>query len=615
MTRPALPPSAAQTIFAGIAASIRQQAWLGDVTTRWPAPIANEVQQLLAMLESGLDAGGILMQVRDTAEVLLKTLMLTAAADLIAHGGVDAAAAARAALFSRQMSLGVWKQGFAGFATLSGAGLMAPELLTLADPAGDFMATIGAYIEHRNTDIGHGAYRPDSIELARRVSTQILGTERQNGFEDGLVDAFATVAASGVWKACAMHVDSPNGPRFCGASAIKTLQPHQHGPAVERRLFLVRGERALDLWPFVTGRICDECKLRDAFLFDSPKDWKPTKENPRFDFIDYANGHRLTVHAAKTDPHLAQLAELPAADLIFEARKSVPGGEFASKDVARLLDDIMFDQRFISPAWLRTPLRQYMLAQDRGIFWLQAPGHVGKTMFVRGLFGEGLKRDEQRRERALLGNDVVLNVAPVFLKREYRYDAGQFASNLENVVRSALKLDTRIRGLVIPDKGAPADLQAGFVDFLGRAMEAAAQGGATRLIVALDGLDELRAPEGENPVSVLDYIPPAEALPAGVTILLTSRPPAECPPWMRLRLSQNFAPSHHPHAVGADDPHYLDLLRTYVSKNLDLARTEPDFEDVFQTILKRSGSLFLIVSFLCDLIRDGAALEAVGTSV
>ena len=595
-------PVTARRIFAGVKAALELQPWRDEMRETWPTPIANEVEQLLRMLGDGADAGGLLMQVRDTAEVLLKSLTLIAAADLIAHGGPDGATAARQALFSNPMALGHWRQALAGFAKVAATGLLAPEIPRLAAAKGDLLTALDAYIEQRNRDVGHGAYRPDSVEIARRISVQLLGEHDQyEGCAGGLDRAFAAVAQSRLWQDCAIRVGAADGPPFVGAGRVLSLRvpPHAgHGQTV-RRLYLVRGERALDLYPFITGRVCDECRERDAFLFDSPKGRNPASDQ-RFDFLDYANGHKLVVNARHAEPDLARLADIPRLDLAFDRS----GSEFSSRDVVRLLDDIMFDNRFASPDWLRGPLRRHMEGNAGGIFWLQAPAHVGKTMFVRGLFGEGLSKEQRHQQRALLGDAVTLDVAPLFLKREYRFDAAQFASAMENQVRSALRPDTRL-ALQLPREGGPEALQAGFARFAREALQAARANRSDRLILAFDGLDELRDPEGA--VSAVDYIPSADALPEGVTLLLTSRPPQDCPPWLQSRLGRGFAPAHESHCVGLADEGYLGLLRGYVGRHSGVAPGEADFEEVLGAILRRSESLFLIVSFLCDLIREDAA--------
>ena len=49
------------------------------------------------------------------------------------------------------------------------------------------------------------------------------------------------------------------------------------------------------------------------------------------------------------------------------------------------LDKARIDRNYESPAYLREHLAEFLRSHDRGVFWLQAPAHVGKTTFVQGL--------------------------------------------------------------------------------------------------------------------------------------------------------------------------------------------------------------------------------------
>ena len=53
--------------------------------------------------------------------------------------------------------------------------------------------------------------------------------------------------------------------------------------------------------------------------------------------------------------------------------------------IVALLDETALDRRYLSPVYLRQPLRDFLAGERRGIFWLQAPGHLGKSLFVQGL--------------------------------------------------------------------------------------------------------------------------------------------------------------------------------------------------------------------------------------
>lgn len=69
------------------------------------------------------------------------------------------------------------------------------------------------------------------------------------------------------------------------------------------------------------------------------------------------------------------------------------------------------------------------------MFWLDAPGHIGKSMFVRGL-----AEAENAGEQPLLDD---LKVVAVFIRKEYRYGPAALLPLLETALKQALDLAER----------------------------------------------------------------------------------------------------------------------------------------------------------------------------
>lgn len=586
----------AREIFADTANALRALPWSEEVLTKWPAPIANELAQLLRMLDEGTDVGGLLMQTRDLAEVLLKTLTLTLAADL-ASSAIDGPEGAppHGVLLDKSLTLGGWLGAFRELSgRLSKDALTEPEASVLVGRRSPFIAALDAYVANRNDDIGHGAYRPDSIPLAKRVRAHLLGSS-DNG-RRGLVDAFAALSTSGLWNSCHFRLDEPTGPVFSGADTARSIRLGQHGHThAPRPLYLVRGDESRPLAPFIAGRLCAECGERDAFLLEGPR--SVSQSDYRVDFLDYANGHRLRLDVRKHDDQLAGLMARRTLDRALKDSKDK--GEFTSGDVVRLLDDILFDRRFLSPQWLRDPLKTSIQQSERS-FWVRAPGHVGKTLFVRGLHGEGLSLEQREEQQDILGDGELFTILPVFLKREYRFDLVQFKMNLEGVARSG-RLDSRYDLTIELGHDTPDRLRQSFVRFAETCVEAAF---GKPVLIAIDGLDEL--PDPGDGFSVLDILPNAADMPNGAHLLLTSRPLANCPQWLQMRASARPRLAKVFEA-GIDAPGYVSLLREYIGKHSGVGPNDPDFERIAEALLKSSEGLFLFVSFICDQMRDAIA--------
>lgn len=586
--------TSAYEIFERVEAALSAQAWFGEALTRWPSPIANELAQLQAMLRDGKDAGGILMQTRDVAEVLLKTLTLATAADILAGGDTPAAAEVNVQLADRSLALGGWFSAFQALAkALTDENLMAPEAKALAK--GDFAKAFADYIANRNDDIGHGAYRPDSIQQALLIEKHLLGDASRD--RRGLCDAYAVVWGSKLWEQRSFRLDTPDGAPLTGVENAQQLRggepDHKHAP---RPLFLSFQGRSAPLAPFIAGRVCDECGERDAFLFEGPR--SQSHSDYRVDFLDYANGHRLRVDARQSDARLTALLAQRLLDRALKRGRS--DGEFTSGDVVRLLDDIMFDKRFINPEWLRRPLKEVVRAPSSAL-WVRAPGHVGKTLFVRGLHGEGLKEHIKEQQQDLLEDGEPFLVLPVFLKREYRVGLVQFKMNLESLARRSSRLDTRLDLTFELGREAVEDRRAAFVRFVETCVEAAK---GQKVLIAVDGLDELPDPGSEH--SVVDVLPDADSLPDGAHLLLTSRPLAQCPPWLQARAAARPGVAKVFEA-DTDNPDYQALLRDYIGRHSGVEPKDPDFERVVATLLRKSDGLFLFVSFICDQMRDAIA--------
>ena len=169
----------------------REQPWWAHLTATGPGPIAHEVRAFADVLDGG-DAGGALLQLRDTVETLLKLLALVMARDLIAHGTAADAGAARKALLSRPLTLGSWAAAMREFAQrIETAG---PAFLTL--PLARIAASrpaqnaINDFVRDRNDEIGHGAFRRDPREAAKVVEKVAFGVH------GGAASVFAAFAGA-----------------------------------------------------------------------------------------------------------------------------------------------------------------------------------------------------------------------------------------------------------------------------------------------------------------------------------------------------------------------------------------------------------------------------------
>ncbi len=277
---------------------------------------------------------------------------------------------------------------------------------------------------------------------------------------------------------------------------------------------------------------------------------------------------------------------------------------------------------------LNDALRAFIAGHDRGILWLTAPAHVGKTAFVVGL-GAGL--DWQGADHPLgparTDRPRGVPVASFLIRREYRYGPQVFADDLRLSLAAALNLsgtDARQAGLPALERTAP-DRAGAFVDWLAafraRAAASAGLGPADPLLICLDGLDELPEPASAPAAgggSILDYLPAPARLPAGTYLLLTSRAlkdrdedqDAACPAWVWGRIAPLLAGDRAVHLdIGLAHPGYRDLLRDYLRR--ELARRWRGLDGLFETRYAKADQRFLYLAMLADrLVERDLDLDA-----
>ncbi len=72
-----------------------------------------------------------------------------------------------------------------------------------------------------------------------------------------------------------------------------------------------------------------------------------------------------------------------------EGRDFATDESLALSQVLLALDRARVDRNYRSPTYLRTDLAAFLSSRPSGIYWLQAPAHVGKTIFIQGPAEDG----------------------------------------------------------------------------------------------------------------------------------------------------------------------------------------------------------------------------------
>lgn len=230
--------------------------------------------------------------------------------------------------------------------------------------------------------------------------------------------------------------------------------------------------------------------------------------------------------------------------------------------VLRALDRARVDRNYRSPRYLRADLAAFLAERSRGVYWLQAPAHIGKTTFIQGLAGDSELTDEpidprfdpSSQARSQLGGQAAPGSAPApgrivayYCRKEYRPGVGGLLSRLEDRLAAVYDPSDNVKNdRPLPPNRTGAPTPERFLEWLRDWRHCAAlrvhyTATLGPLIVCIDGLDESRPPEeGDWPLQVL---PAADLLPAGLYLVLTSRPPDDptSPAFLRERIAPLYA--------------------------------------------------------------------------
>jgi len=533
--------------------NLEQAAWKSIVSTNWPAPIAHEIDRLLEELKGRRLSTGerlppstdaVLLQLRDAIEALIKhtCVIVLQALSRVDRDNADWVAGR----MFRRMELGAWienlRDGVERAQRLT-ASLPEPiaSLVRLAQVR--LLPLANAYSPIRNNTIGHAAHALDANDTAEIVRG-FLETGRVRDLRGKVASVpplgkvLSEMANDGAFAGIELRAEIDGvDMSLVGSGATESWLKdprHRDHAGVEAPIVahLSTGEK-LHLGPYIAARLCTQCARRDVLIYDSLYD---RKRGGVFDLLDFARGHksRLGSHEARD---LSDALHARAPD---GADAENLAGDSASYDyVLEALDKARIDRNYLSPSYLRADLVDFLAQIDRGVFWLQAPAHIGKTTFIQGLSDpeRGDKPIDSRFDWERKGK-----VVAYFCRKEYRSGLGGMIAHLDRMLEKRYRGSDNVRSeqpnfRPVVDEGTPEAFVKWLQEWRMFAERKRIVETDAPLILAIDGLDEADPPNSSSPLQVL---PAPSLLPAGIYLVLTSRP------------------------VGADDS--PDFLKTHVEQ-------------------------------------------------
>jgi hypothetical protein len=348
------------------------------------------------------------------------------------------------------------------------------------------LLSLDGFPNWRNDVFGHGVFRQDRGFYAKQVHERLPVLQK-------LFDAFAPIFELWGLGATVNGVSRP----LVGVGQL-SLDDHTHVPDAGARdpvgMHSAAGSN-LSFGALLALHRCEICGDRHIFFLDKLGYLKST-EQYQADLIEYALCHTSPLLECEEIDRLAK--HLPTdfrwQRTAFDADEAVEGVRIAFRD---------FDTEYERPTRLLDRLWHAIDQLDTGGYvLLEGPSGVGKSFALRGLQREGEDRE--------------MPVLAYYVQPGSVTDYKVFVTLLADEAKRSLRFRTQE---IQTSGGALGRLQGEFAEFAATLMRA---NQLASLIIAIDSIDELPDPNSPG-ASILDFLPPAEKLPDGCVVLLSSR--------------------------------------------------------------------------------------------
>ena len=416
-------------------------------------------------------------------------------------------------------------------------------------------AAIGTFAYWRNEVFGHGLFQQEPNFYAGAALRQL---HELIAFYSALNPVFDR------WR-LTQQTASGEFQDWHGAHDLSFVKRHEHQPDGAPVPLLLRplgpaSGLPLSLGPLMTIQQCQVCQQPAAFFYDRFRGVK--QEAYRAAFREYWEGHKNDFIDHQGIGEIAR--HLPVA---YDWKRS----EYQKSEIDEQVDQAFrFGEKpVLRPDYLADWFWSTVASQKCGYLHLIGEEGLGKSYFVKGLEQESVSKSAW--------------MFPYYILPGSLTDLTTFVSEF-GAAAKALDRRTQEVQTTFPDLKKQ---QQDFVEVL----KVIAKNGPSSVIIALDALDELPDPDRDGR-SIVDLLPPADKLPPGCFVLLTSRP--RWRPKIAATISGLKASSgklFFERRVKATDTDNQALIRRYLGTADPAIEKAPQQRGLWQSALRLLGGL------------------------
>ena len=544
-----------------------ESVWYMPAFTEFPIVIAHEYNRLRVMCQDD-EPYGILLQLKDTIEVVLKFEMLIACAWADNAAIPNFQQEVSCLLTTPALSLGAWQQ-IAKKAVdflrdkqdlaVSGTGAHICELLDILSSSYDSAHSDGlGLIRWRNERIGHGA----------------LGFSNDANFQNDFIlrlkDLKTLFSRIGHLLAV-QHIWMDGQP----LSELNVISSNDHS----RLTMSIDGDTAFPLEPYIDYLWSEEPPL-EIFFFDNQKSLRLSQ------IQCYASGHRNR----KAIPHFSTLREMLQAPAV-KADLAITSTNITAEE-DRLLSQMALNTKFYEPKHLTSWLREAVARHSKGVFLLSMARGTGKSTFTE-------KLNRLYDHPLILFSDLDV--------RTYHISRSQLllVEDAERAIEDQWSSDyqqarwTRAPHIadLVNDDTSPARALAVFLNQYRQFAET--RRGYHRILMVFDGLDEIIDDQ------LWSIFPTSDMLDNGVYILLTARSSSDDYVYSDTFFARlNERNYEEQITFAADHPENLAFLKNYLNSG-ELKKISTND---YPVILRLANNRILHLTLICQLLSSGVAL-------